>query len=128
MQSIKIGKAVYSALGGDERLSAIVGDRIFPVAVEKDTPYPFIVYRRTNIIPEYTKDLHLNDTVVVEVSCVSPDYSESIDMATITREALEDKRFKGQGIGRIRLDSASEEYADNAFVQTITFSIKTSND
>lgn len=125
MDSLRIGKEIYSLLNGCETLTKLVGNRIYPIIVEKETSYPFIVYRRTTIIPDYTKDFHFKDSVLLDIICVSNDYSESIDIASIVRELLEDKRFKQLGIDSIKVESAEEDFIDDAYIQTISFNITT---
>ena len=56
MDSLKVGKEIYSLLNGNDSLTGVVGSKIYPIIVEKETTYPFIVYKRSNIIPDYTKD------------------------------------------------------------------------
>ena len=123
MDSIRIGKEIFSILNGSDELTNIVGNKIYPIIVEKETSYPFIVYKRTNIIPDYTKDFHFKDSVLLDIICVSNDYSESIEIASIVRTLLEDKRFGLQGIESIKLESADEDFIDDAYIQTISFNI-----
>lgn len=125
MDSLRIGKEIYSLLNGCDELTKLVGNKIYPIIVEKETSYPFIVYKRTTIIPDYTKDFHFKDSVLLDIICVSDDYSESIDIASIVRELLEDKRFNSMGIESIKVESADEDFIDNAYIQTISFNITT---
>lgn len=125
MDSLRIGKEIYSLLNGSDELTKLVGNKIYPIIVEKETSYPFIVYKRTTIIPDYTKDFHFKDSVLLDIICVSDDYSESIDIASIVRELLEDKRFNSMGIESIKVESADEDFIDNAYIQTISFNIIT---
>lgn len=123
MNSIGVGKIVFTLLNEDSRLTALVGNKIYPVIVEKDTSYPFIVYKRSNITSNYTKDLHLTDDVSIDIVCVTATYAEGIEIAGIIKDTLEDKRIKDFEVERIVLDSASEDYVDNAFIQSLGFTI-----
>lgn len=123
MESLKIGKEIYSLLNGNEELTKLVGNKIYPIIVEKETTFPFIVYKRTNLTPEYTKDYHLKDNVYIEITCVSDNYSESIDLVSIVRKILENKRDLAKGITNIILESANEDFIDDAYIQTINFKI-----
>ncbi|MCD7712093.1 MAG: DUF3168 domain-containing protein, partial [Firmicutes bacterium] len=67
MNSLEVGKEVFSLLSNDSRLTALVGNKIYPVIVEKETTFPFIVYKRSNVIPDYIKDLHLKDEVIIDI-------------------------------------------------------------
>lgn len=79
------------------------------------------VYKRSNIIPDYTKDFHFKDEVIIDIICVSDDYSESVDIASMVRDILEDKRFAD--IESIKLESADEDFIDDAYVQTLSFNL-----
>ena len=121
MQSLKVGKEIYSHLKENKSLTDIVGNKIYPIIVEKDTNYPFIVYKRSNVIPDYTKDYHFKDYVIVDIICVSNHYVESVEIATLVRESLEDKKYGD--IVSIRLESADEDFVDDAYIQTLTFNL-----
>ena len=121
MQSLKVGKEIYSHLKENKSLTDIVGNKIYPIIVEKDTNYPFIVYKRSNVIPDYTKDYHFKDDVIVDIICVSNHYVESVEIASLVRESLEDKRIGD--INSIRLESADEYFIDDAYIQTLTFNL-----
>ena len=121
MHSLKVGKEIYSHLKENKSLTDIVGNKIYPIIVEKDTNYPFIVYKRSNVIPDYTKDYHFKDYVIVDIICVSNHYVESVEIASLVRESLEDKRIGD--INSIRLESADEDFIDDAYIQTLTFNL-----
>ena len=109
MQSLEIGKVIYTVLSADSRLTTLVGNKIYPVIVDNGTTYPFIVYRRYNITANYTKDFHLSDEVLIDINCVSQTYEEGLKIAGIVRDILEDKRFTDKGIQSIKLESADED-------------------
>ena len=121
MNSLKVGKEIYSHLKENKSLTDIVGNKIYPIIVEKDTNYPFIVYKRSNVIPDYTKDYHFKDFVIVDIICVSNHYVESVEIATLVRESLEDKKYGD--IISIKLESADEDFIDDAYIQTLTFNL-----
>lgn len=121
MRSLEVGKEIYSILSKNKSLTDKVGNKIYPIIVEKDTNYPFIVYKRSNVIPDYTKDYHFKDYVIVDIICVSNHYVESVEIATLVRESLEDKRIGD--INSIRLESADEDFIDDAYIQTLTFNL-----
>ena len=124
MQSLEIGKVIYTVLSADSRLTTLVGNKIFPLIVNNGTTYPFIVYRRYNITANYTKDFHLSDEVLIDINCVSQSYEEGLKIAGIVRDILEDKRFTDKGIQSIKLESADEDWIDDAYIQTLGFTIK----
>lgn len=121
MDSLKVGKVIFSLLNGNSDLTAFVNNKIYPIIVEKETTFPFIVYKRNNVIPDYTKDFHFKDNVIIDIICVSTNYAESIEIAGIVRNILEDKRY--DDIQSIKLESADEDYIDDAYVQTLSFNL-----
>ena len=121
MRSLEVGKEIYSILSKNKSLTDKVGNKIYPIIVEKDTNYPFIVYKRSNVIPDYTKDYHFKDYVIVDIICVSNHYVESVEIASLVRESLEDKRIGD--INSIRLEGADEDFIDDAYIQTLTFNL-----
>lgn len=121
MDSLKVGKEIYSLLYGSRNLRDYVQDKIFPIIVEKETTYPFIVYKRSNVIPDYTKDYHYKDEAVVDIICVSDKYVESVEIASIVRGILEDKKI--DDISSIKLESADEDYLNDAYIQTLSFNL-----
>ena len=129
--SIQIGKAIYSILSADAELSALVGNRIFPLiavkAHDEETIYPFIVFRRDSINPSYSKDGINSDITTVSILCVSNDYEQSALVADLALSALSGKRgtFEGEIIDSIRLIEASEDFQEDAFVQSIKITINT---
>ena len=120
--SLQIGKAIYHLLSKDSRIKEKVGSKIYPLIVEESTTFPFIVYKRTNISPNYT-----NESVTVDVVIASKDYTDTVELADYVRDALEGRRgnFAGIEINDIRMISADEEYIEDTFIQNITFDINT---
>ena len=112
---------LYSLLYGSRNLRDYVQDKIYPIIVEKETTYPFIVYKRSNVIPDYTKDYHYKDEAVVDIICVSDKYVESVEIASIVRGILEDKKI--DDISSIKLESADEDFLNDAYIQTLSFNL-----
>ena len=121
MDSLKVGKVIYYLLYGSRNLRDYVQDKIYPIVVEKETTYPFIVYKRSNVIPDYTKDYHYKDEAVVDIICVSDKYVESVEIASIVRGILEDKKI--DDISSIKLESADEDFLNDAYIQTLSFNL-----
>ena len=124
--SLQIGKAIYHLLKKDSRIKEKVGSKIYPLIVEESTP--FIIYKRTNITPNYTKGSYsVNESVTVDVVIASKDYIDTIELADYVRDALEGRRgnFAGVEINDIRMISADEEYIEDTFIQNLTFDINT---
>lgn len=126
--AIEIGKAIYSILSNDEAITAKVNDKIFPLVANPDTTFPFIIYKRTDIQPHYTKDLYTGiDDVTINIVVAANNYNDSIIIANLVRNALDNKRgvYSDIYINTIRMDVADEDYIENTFIQNLQFKINT---
>ena len=124
VNSILIGKVIYNKLATNSDITDIVGNKIFPLIAEQTTNYPFIVYYRTNIISLISnKDGFNEDSVNFTVSCVSADYSESIDLANNVRKSLEKRKIDTNDmiLNNVHLIGIDESFEDNAYVQRLNF-------
>lgn len=121
MDSLNIGKAIYTIL----QTSIDIDKKIYPLIADEGTTFPFIIYKRTGLTPESTKD-NTNENVSVEINIASSNYSESIDLAIKVRKALEHKKgtYSDIAIEDIAIDDATEDYIEDTFIQTLTFKIE----
>ena len=121
MDSLNIGKAIYTIL----QTSIDIDKKIYPLIADEGTTFPFIIYKRTGLTPESTKD-NTNENVSVEINIASSNYSESIDLAIKVRKALEHKKgtYSDIAIEDIVIDDATEDYIEDTFIQTLTFKIE----
>lgn len=120
--SIEITKKIYQVLSLDDNLVNIVGQNIYPLIAESDTAYPFIVFKRMNIIPNYTKDWLTWEDVDVEIVCVSDKYFQAVEMASEVRDLFEG--LKGDGIIETKLSYVNEEFIEDCYAQRLGFSFK----
>lgn len=127
--SILIGKFIYYILSNDEYIKTKVENKISPIIADEDTTFPFIVYNRSGIIPEYTKCGICEDNVTVEINVVSDDYYESCEIANKVRNILESTKkytYDDMYIDSIKLSSSSETFSEFIYVQILSFQIKIS--
>lgn len=122
MTGIQLSKLIYQILCSVDEITNIVGENIFPLIAEADTQFPFIVYKRTNITPSYTKDFLAYDIVDYEIVCVSDKYSQTIDLADLVRDTIE-------GLHNTQLLSSvvtyvTEDFLTDCYVQRIGFQFK----
>lgn len=126
--SLQIGKAIYEMLHSDTAIMAKLQDKIFPLISEHNITFPFIVYKRTGIVPAYTKDRYTaNESVTMDIIIASDKYNETIEIADLVRLSLEGKKglYSGIQIEDVRLLSADEDFIEDTYIQTITFNITT---
>lgn len=126
MTSLQIGKLLYNLLQSSPTIKGAVEDRIFPLVADIETLFPFIIYKRTNIEPFNTKDRFHSESVDIEIIVAAESYIKSIEVAEMVRAELEGKRIESEGfrVQDIRLTGASEDYADDTFIQNLTFNIQ----
>ena len=80
-----------------ELMKLVPKDKIFGMIAHSGTSYPFIVYSRSALNPQYNKDHGLanglghKNTVQITVDCYSDKYVESLEVANLFRHALESK-------------------------------------
>lgn len=130
IDSILIGKVIYSKLSENQTIQEVIADRIYPVIAEQTTNYPFIIYYRNSVVNTmFNKDGSVEDNVDFTVTVVSTKYNESADLANEIRKIFE-KREIPNNVIRItnsRLIGIDESYEDNAYVQSLTFSCTVNN-
>ena len=66
---IGIGEAVFTLLGGDAALSALVGSGIYPIVADEGVDFPFVIYRRTGQTDIGSKDGVFGSYAEVEIVC-----------------------------------------------------------
>jgi hypothetical protein len=124
--SLLINKAIYTILSGSSSVTNIVQDKLFPIVGDDDVKNPFLVYERKSIQPNYTKDGLSYDECVIEITCVSDNYSEVIELADAVRKAIELKTGIISGVAFFSsvLIGSSENYGIDNYIQTLIFKIK----
>ena len=125
--SLSIGAHVYKRLSDSTELAKLVTDKIYAISTKTETSFPFVIYKRSSLVPEYTKDRYgTGDTVSVEVVVASDNYLNSITIAEEVRNALENKRGSYDSFDVIdaKLMSADEDFIEDTFIQCLVFSCK----
>lgn len=126
--SISIGIHIYERLKSSEKLMQLVGEKIYPLSTTKHTTFPFIVYNRTVLTPNGTKDRYdTGDNVSVEVVVASNNYTNSINVAEEVRKALEYKggEYNTFSVTDAKLVACGEDFIEETYIQQLTFSFET---
>ena len=134
MTSLSAGLMIYSLLSESESVSAVSG-KVYPVVSEADAPLPYICYRRAGFEARPAKDVPGADAVTVEILCYAATYAHGIRMAEAVRDALDGVQatFEDPDTGElltarsIDLSDASEGWADDAYFQSLTFTVRINN-
>lgn len=121
--SLQIGKVIYHILSNDTGIVDKVENKIYPLVADVDTTFPFIVYRRTKVVPADSKDRFVySEDIYVEVIVASDKYNEGVEIADLVRDSLQKGKYND--IKDIQLSDADEEYKEDTFIQNLTFKIK----
>ena len=126
--SLSIGAHVYKKLSDSTELAKLISDKIYAISTKTEISFPFVIYRRNSLVPEYTKDRYgTGDTVSVEVAVASDNYLNSVTIAEEVRKALENKRGQYDNFNVIdaKLMSADEDFIEDTFIQRLVFSFNT---
>ncbi len=125
IDTLNIGKYIYNTLTSSSGITC----SIYPLVADNDAKFPFIIYKRVNLISEMCKDGTYEDDVTIEINVVTDKYSVGIEIANKVRELLEVQNVNYQGleITESKIVQASEEYNTGAFVQRMQFQIKINN-
>lgn len=123
--ALSVGVALRDILIKDEGVTAIT-KTIFPVYKDKAT-LPYVFYRRSGLAQTPQKSHGFPcDAVQLELSCCAATYGESVKLAEAVRAAVDNAEWSVDGL-KVRactLTDAEENWADDAFVQTLIFTIK----
>lgn len=126
--SISIGKHLNSRLSASEAIKNLVGDRIYAISTKTSTSFPFVIFKRSGLTPNATKDRHgAGDNVIVDIVVASDNYASSVEVAEAIRASLDNKRGKYEAFDVIdsRLISTDEDFIEDTFIQRLTFSFET---
>lgn len=117
--TININKWVYNRLSTDDELQKLVGNQIYPIVVEENGKFPFIVFTRQNTQYAYDNDGLSGEQCDIALSCVAKDYVTTVDVIQQLRKLLE--FVHEDGIYSSRMNRLEEGFYNNCYVQTITF-------
>jgi hypothetical protein len=122
---IGIGKGIYAILTGDTTVYGLVSTNIFPLITPEKVNLPCIIYERQSD-PDNTKDGVGMYECLVYLTIISKDYANTITIAEACNGALNEYSGVMSGITflKIRLTSVFETYAEDVFMQRLTYSVK----
>lgn len=126
--SISIGVHIYERLKSSAELTRLVGEKIYPLSTKKQTTFPFIIYNRTGLTPNETKDRYgSGDNVTVELVVADSNYTRSIEIAEAVRVALEHKGgdYSLFSVTDAKLVACAEDFIEETYIQQLTFSFET---
>lgn len=127
---LSAGLLIYDILSADEGLRAAGCSKVFPVVSEEGAQLPYVCYRRAALQNTAVKGGRGPDAATVEVACYASSYAGSIALAEAVTAVLDGLQavYSDDGGGslaarNIRLADAEETWANEAYIQTLTFII-----
>lgn len=120
--SLSAGELIRAVLTGSEAGS--IATKIFPVMTDNAT-LPYVSYRRIALVHSPVKGLRGPDKVSIEIGCFAASYPASLELAEAVRDALDGRQAEHEGLvmRSCVLTDSSEEWQDDAFIQTLIFEI-----
>ena len=129
MNILYFNTAIYSILSGNEEIKKVVGNNIYPVVAPLNTKNPYIVFKRQINTQNDNKDSRYS-IVTIELNVYSNNYQESIQLAELVKNTLEDeynKEVESFKIKYIVSTSIDEDYNEDYYAQTMYFDCKVLN-
>ena len=126
--ALSINKYINKFLTESEAVTALVEVQNIRPLILQPTIFPYISFMHGNISSSYTKDGWSEDTTEVTIICVSDDYGQTVDIAEVVRDLLENVQYKDDDIyiSQLRLIGSTEDQIENVFVQRLSFDCKIS--
>lgn len=122
-----IGKLITKRLKEDPSIKSHLGDKIFPVMIEKGTELPVLCYNVGLNPSDVTKQGISNRNAIVTVFHFSSSYQESEKILKAVLDSLEQKSLIDDEFvtEKFNLESADSSYEPdtNSFCQKVTFSV-----
>lgn len=129
MNILYFNTAIYSILNTNEEIKKMVGNNIYPVVAPINTKNPYIVFKRQINTQNDNKDSRYS-IVSIEINVYSNNYQQSIQLAELVKNTLEDtynKEVEGYKIKYIVSTSIDEDYNEDYYSQTMYFDAKVLN-
>lgn len=124
--SVRIWEYLLPYLTNNTELKKLMNvDNILPLAMNENTPYPFIIFRRSSISVTYTKPIagSFDNRVGIALDVYSNNYFQSVQILNLVRNILENLHFRNEEIivHELQVVSITEQYTQDGFRQTINF-------
>lgn len=129
MNILYFNTAIYKILIDNEEIKKIVGNNIYPVVAPLNTKNPYIVFKRQITTQNDNKDSRYS-MVSIELNVYSNNYQQSIQIAELVKNTLEDvynKEVESFKIKYIVSTSIDEDYNEDYYSQTMYFDAKILN-
>ena len=121
MSCLQVGKAIKELLAKENITN------VYPLIADEGTTFPFVIYKRTSLVPSNTKDRYNYSYIAtVEITIAASNYIDSINLAEKIQTLVEHIRgvYNDIQINDTYLTDSSEEYLEDSFTQKLIFNIE----
>lgn len=121
MSCLQVGKAIKELLAKENITN------VYPLIADEGTTFPFVIYKRTSLVPSNTKDRYNYSYIAtVEITIAASNYIDSINLAETIQTLVEHIRgvYNDIQINDTYLVDSSEEYLEDSFTQKLIFNIE----
>lgn len=108
-----LDEAIFTALSSATAVTAICGDRSYPVQAQQGVALPLVVWQTISAVQVNTHDktAELED-VLVQFSCYGATYTEAHDLRKAVRLTLEGNALGNGAVGTVQGRRESDESTD----------------
>lgn len=108
-----LDEAIFTALSSSSSVTAIAGDRSYPVQAQQGTDLPYDVWQTISAVQDNTHDkLAEVETVLVQFSCYGSTYTQAHDLRQALRLTLEGTVLGNGSSGTIEGRRETDESSD----------------
>ena len=125
--SLSAGIVIADVLQADDAVKAITSTVVPVFSPVESLQLPYIVYRRLKMnVRSVAQSVRGAESVEIEVACYAASYSDSVKLAEAVRAALDHRQAGAEGLHMrcCTLVDSSEDYYDDAYMQTLVFDVK----
>ena len=121
---MKIKSPLYIGEAVHELIEDVIRD--YPVIADEGARFPFCTWKRISGSEIGSKDGPYSRTQLVEILVIDDHYEGSVQNAEKVYDILNGFRgsVRGFNINEITLNTSSESYAENGYVQRLVFNIE----
>jgi hypothetical protein len=125
---VSVSNHIYTALSSDPDITKAVGKNIYPIATKSEVKFPFIVYEKENLTPNYNKlgveSVNIDESIYI----LAETYSEAEQIAEMVVRRLDryKPKYDDYEIINAIVTDIPESYVSQTFVQQVrmTFTVK----
>ena len=121
MDMFKVTTEIRAIILSSKEITAIIGNKVFPIIAPEGTNGDFIIYQRDGYKQNDTKFGVALQIPIVNICVISEDYDRSQDLASLIYDSLS-RKFNNPNMV-IKLEDSTEDYVDKKFIQVLQFSI-----